>query len=437
MALATSEMHNVLLVTIDSLRPDFLGCYSDWARAEQLSPRLDAWAEQACLFRTSISQGPRTPESFPAILSGQYASRYLDIYSGLSEKRRLISEILKEHGYACAAFNSNPYISRRKGYGRGFDLYEDSVPLGPPRGLKGKVFINLLKLRNLFCEPYTPAPNINHQVFSWLKGRSGPLFLWVHYMDVHGPYIPKRGFRYYQRVKAGCLWRKATHAPEQVTPEEGQRLRAAYKEEIRYTDRFLMELIESFDPAKTLVIITADHGELFGEHGLYAHAFKLYDTLLRVPLLIRLPGQQQGRRIPEMVRSLDIVPTVLDTLGLGSGSDLDGRSLRPLMGVEKSPWVRQPAISEIWSKHLSVRTEDWKLIANYAEGWQELFDLAADPAESNNLIAVRPEVAAELEKVIRQHLLNMNAPEEDLRQCGIDATTDAATESRLRALGYM
>lgn len=428
-------MHNVLLVTIDSLRPDFLGCYSERARAQGLSPRLDEWAQTACLFRTCITQGPRTPEAFPAILSGQYACRYRDVFSGLSPQRRLLSEILGEHGYQCAAFNSNPYISQRSGYGRGFHLYEDSLPVSRPRGLAGRLFINLFKLRNLLLEPYVPAPRLNRQALSWLNKARRPFFLWVHYMDVHGPYIPKRGLRALQRLRAGLLWRKATHRPGEITPREREALLAAYQEEVRFTDHHLAQLLGHLDPRTTLVIVTADHGEMFGEHGLYGHTNNLYDSLLKVPLLLKLPGQEGPLVVERMVRSLDIVPSVLDILGLPNGHPCDGESLRPLLGGDAGAYQPTQAISEVWTKHLAIRTEEWKLIANYVEGRKELYDLRRDPEEARNLIGERPEVAKRLEEALREHLLKIEAPLDDLRQCGIEV--DDLLQSRLRALGYM
>jgi arylsulfatase len=428
-------MPNVLLVTIDSLRPDYLGCYSDWARAEGLSPHLDEWARSACLFETAISQGPRTPEAFPAILSGQYASRYRDVFGGLSPERRLISEILKEHGYACAAFNSNPYISRQMGYSRGFDLYEDNLMVGRRQGLAGNLFIHYFKLRNLLREPYVPAPQLNRQALGWLRDAPRPFFLWVHYMDVHGPYIPKRGFRPLQRLRAGLLWRKATHHPERITAAERKTLIAAYKEEIRFTDRFLAELLGSIDSRQTLVIITADHGELLGEHGLYAHTFKLYDTLLKVPLLVRLPGQDKPVVVRRMVRSLDIAPSVIDLLGLPGDHRFDGESFRPLLNGSPDGFRPTHAISEIWTTHLCVREERFKLIANYAEGEKELFELRADPGEERNVIGQHEQEAGRLEARLHEHLLSIKAPEDDLRRAGI--LEDEEVKSRLESLGYM
>ncbi len=427
---------NVLLITIDSLRPDYLGCYSEWARAEGLSPQLDAWAETACLFKTAITQGPRTPEAFPAILSGQYACRYLDTYRGLSERRVLLSERLRRRGYGCAAFNSNPYISRQMGYSRGFDLYEDNLLVGRRQGLAGSLFIGYFKLRNLLREPYVPAPRLNRQVLAWLEGARRPFFLWVHYMDVHGPYIPKRGLRPLQRLRAGLLWRKATHHPDKISAAERERLIATYKEELRYTDRFVADLLERIDQERTLVVITADHGELLGEHGLYAHPFKLYDTLLKVPLLIRLPGQRRQVVIERLVRSLDIAPTVVDALGLGEAADFDGASLLPLMDGNPQAYTPRQAISEIWTKHLSIREERFKLIADYTTGSKELYDLHSDPGEQANAIEHHPEEAGRLEAALRDHLLAINAPEEDLRYVGVEEQ-DEEVKSRLKSLGYM
>ena len=210
-------MFNLLLITIDSLRPDFIGCYNENAKRESLTPNIDKWAKDAFIFKNAISQGPRTGPSFPAIMSGLYPNVFNDMYN-LSEKRVLISEILKQNGYTTYAINSNPYISRATGYDRGFDFYDDFLYLRNKKGVSKKLLFYFIKLKSFLKEPYEPAHKINNKAFSWLKNKREPFFFWIHYMDVHGPYYSKKGWKLKNRINANILWRKVTKRPENLSP---------------------------------------------------------------------------------------------------------------------------------------------------------------------------------------------------------------------------
>lgn len=430
-------MYDVLLITIDSLRPDYVGFQGQKAKSDSLTLGLDQWAKDAFVFTNAISQGPRTPESFPAMLSGLYSCRYLDIFSGISEKRKLISEMLKKERYHTCAFNSNPYISRTMHYNRGFDLYDDNLFIIKNKGILGSIMINLFKLRSLLKEPYVPALKLNKQVYKWLDKQKTPQFTWVHYMDVHGPYISKKGWYAKNRVQSGFLWRKATHYPERITEEERNRLISSYKEEVRYADYYIGRLLKRINQDKTVIILTADHGECLGEHNLYSHKPVLYDTLLRIPLVIKVPPGfgLKPHTIDRMVRALDIVPTIVDLLGIKYGGSFDGESLVPLMQGDEEGYKCRYAISEVWTKYLSVRSEKWKLIANFSKKKKELFDLERDPNETVNLVSEFPDVVREFEGLIKEHLLAIDAPEDDLRQCGVDF--NEAVQAQLKGLGYM
>ena len=432
------ELPNVLLITIDSLRPDYLGCYSKWAKDENLSPYIDTWADDAVVFENAISQGPRTPESFPALLSGRYMTRYRDAFKGLSPDRKLISYILKKQGYFTAAFNSNPYISRFAHYDRGFDIFIDNLLTLKGTGLRKKVLLNYLRLKALLGEPYTTAARLNKQVFDILRTVNEPYFMWVHYMDVHGPYISKGGWYLKNTVRGGILWRKATRAPKKLIPKEKEELIKTYKEEVQYNDFYIGELLSKIDQNKTLIVLTADHGELLGEHGLFAHVpHILYDQLLKVPLIIKMPSDfpVKKRRISKTVKLLDIVPTIMDSLNSNHDIEYDGESLMPLIQGNTEAYKCDHIISEIWTKFLSVRKGEWKLIANYVNKNMELYNLKDDPDENNNLSGQQQDVVGEMEKIIKDHLLNINAPPEDIEKCGFEY--DEAIKAQLKGLGYM
>jgi len=433
---SVKELPNVLLITIDSLRPDYLGCYSQWAKEENLSPYIDSWSDGAVLFENAISQGPRTPESFPALLSGRYMTRYRDAFKGLSPERKLISYILKKQGYFTAAFNSNPYISRFAHYDRGFDIYIDNLFSAEGVFLGKKLLLKYLRLKALLGQPYTKAEKVNRQVFDVLKNIEQPYFMWVHYMDVHGPYISKSGWHLKNTVRGGILWRKATHTPKRLTLKEKEELVKTYKEEVRYNDFHIGELLSKIDQNKTLIVLTADHGELLGEHGLFAHVpHVLYDQLLKVPLIIKPPSDfpVKERRISRTVKLLDVVPTILDSLNSNHDIEYDGESLVPLIQGNSANYKCDHIISEIWTKFLSVRKGEWKLIANYQN--RKLYNLKNDPDENHNISGQRQDVVEEMEKIIKDHLLRINAPLEDIEECGFEY--DEAIKAQLKALGYM
>jgi len=432
------ELPNVLLITIDSLRPDYLGCYSKWAKDENLSPYIDTWADDAVVFESAITQGPRTPESFPALLSGRYMTRYRDAFTGLAPERRLISNLLKEKGFFTAAFNSNPYISKFSNYDKGFDIFIDNLFHAEGGRLTRKILLTYLRLKALSGEPYTTAEKVNQQVFSTLEHIKHPYFLWVHYMDVHGPYIQKRGWHLKNSIRGGKLWRKATHTPEKLALSEKEELVKAYKEEVQYNDFHIGELLSKIDQNKTLTVLTADHGELLGEHGLFAHVpHVLYDQLLKVPLIIKMPSDfpVKKRRISKTVKLLDIVPTIMDSLNSNHDIEYDGESLIPLIQGNTEVYKCDHIISEIWTKFLSVRKGEWKLIANYQKRKMQLYNLKNDPDENHNLSGQRQDVVGEMEKIIKDHLLRINAPPEDIEKCGFEY--DEAIKAQLKGLGYM
>jgi arylsulfatase len=343
----------------------------------------------------------------------------------------MMAEMFKENGYHTYGFNSNPYISHYYNFHRGFDLYQDNMPKATGKTVKKSSLFLFTHLKALLSEPYENAETINAQAIEQLRSIRTPYFMWIHYMDVHGPYIPKRGWRTLNRIKSAYLWRKSLQRPTQISGNQREWLIKSYKDEISYLDAHLAALLTHINQDDTIVIVTADHGDLFGEHNLYGHTLKLYNQLLHIPLVIKHPQMRPGRTIQSPVRSLDLLPTLTDMLGLQGRAAFDGKSLLPLMNGHAGD-TPGPILSEVSRKHLCVEQGHWKLIVNYKTDVKELYNLQEDPYERSNRRHELPHIAAELEEIIQKHLAS-HPPQEPTPRI----EHDEAMRARLQALGYM
>lgn len=435
-----SERMNVVLITIDSLRADCLGFLNDEIKREELTPNIDKLADESVIFSRAYSQGPRTKPSFPAILSGTYSSRFGG-YQNITRERIMISEIMREANYNTAAFHSNPYLSRTFNYEKGFDVFHDNLNLysGKLQKVNTKLFLFLWRIKILCLGAHLTAEEINSQVLSWFGGTREPFFLWLHYMDVHGPYVSKKGWLVKNRVKGTLLWQKALRNQESISTQERSYLIETYKEEIKYLDTHIGELLNEIDQDNTIIIITSDHGELFGEHALYGHTHNAFDALLHVPLLIKLPPYYEcmPQKIDRMVKLLDIVPTITDLLEIKTGLQFDGESLRPLIEGREEQYSSDYVISEVRKAFLCVRKNKWKFVLNKRENnpWKGLFDMENDMDESNNLIDKETAIANQLEELLNNHLEAIES--ESSPSSHDEIVEDEAMKIRLKGLGYL
>jgi arylsulfatase A-like enzyme len=454
---------NVILITIDSLRADhvsFLGY------PRNTTPFMDKIAEQGVVFTNAISNAHNTSTSFPAILSSTYTLMYPDCathyFKKLSHSRTMIAEILKENGYATGAFHSNPLLTKYYGYNRGFDTFEDlghseiqedrikfskSSSENDRKSKKNPTrtfFKNMLsKNKFLFKQalrthyilfnrikrlPYAKAELINKKALDWLDGREDNFLTWIHYMDPHYPYMPSWehlqhfSSKQISHLEMSILWGWASMAfnPDCISEKDLKKVIDLYDGEIRYLDEQIHKLIkelkkrELFD--NSLIIITADHGEQFKEHGGFSHWPKLYDELIHVPLLILAPGIKTGTRIEELVQHLDIAPTILDYLAINAPQNFRGNSLIPLVngsnfdpskGVISETLYKGRRVSTDGTgyKILSYRTKKWKYIFDEGTKQDELYDLERDPKEKQNISKSNIERCREFEDKIRAHIL--------------------------------
>ena len=391
-------MRNVILLTIDTLRRDALGCYGGG-----LTPFLDSIQNHCIQFNQAHSTGPYTQAAFLAILTSSY---YLEHgkQKMLSKKRTLISEVLRRTGIATAAFHSNPYLSAYFGWNRGWDVFYDSME-------------DELDERT----PYIKAHEINRKVDTWLsshaqKGTHKPFFLWVHYMDVHEPYIPQS--RYIDFVDSTIqiteeeMFRlfKEVVLKRDVSDRRGvQVLRKLYDAHVREVDDAIKELFGILEKWKVLeeswVILATDHGDEFGEHGGLSHDGKMYSELVHVPLILFDPTSEKGEFSDLLVSTIDIPPTILYLFGLPQINRFQGHSLLPLKdypvrGVFGEAMDKLGSHERGEDKEIHYYQEgDFKIIYRERDDSWELYDLKDDPREANNIVEASPQAEAMKQKV--------------------------------------
>ncbi len=407
---------NIFLITIDALRYDHLGCYG---YHRNTSPNIDALAGRGVKFTQAISNGGHTQTSFPAIMASALPPLQHAEGKDILQRSVTLAEVLKKAGYHTAAFHSNPLLSHFHGYDHGFDLFDDSFrQLRPWRarllvrgiakssgGLIAKVADKAsLALKPIFTHVLTPpiinAEEITRKSLKWHEAQNGKIFIWLHYMDVHHPYMPENEYlsQFYDqpvsRRRMNILWRKMTRKPAEVSQAEREILINLYDADIKYTDSIIGALLDRLGSQmnNTVVIITADHGDEFGEHGRFGHE-TLYDGLLRVPLIIAGPGVESGISINRQVGLINLAPTIADIAGISKPRSFYGKNLLYLMGEEEKyvtgtvSTIMHPGLGQ---RSISYRLPEWKYICTERinDGClmgEEVYNLVDDPGELRNL----------------------------------------------------
>ncbi|MCK4305277.1 MAG: sulfatase, partial [Candidatus Eisenbacteria sp.] len=449
----TGPIQNLLLVTIDALRADHLGAYG---YERPTSPVIDSLAAESVLFEHCFSQGNRTELSMGSMFTSLYPSmhsvrRVKYMANALPDEIETLAESLRDAGLRTVGLMDNPYLKREWGLTQGFDLVKEFhygyLGLLPVRCL---LRLGLLSSPNRV--PLAPVPRadlvIDEAIRQLRHLKDRPFYLYVHLMDVHHPYIPPKPYEAsFQTPGASSTQAKSfwmSHwAVFNMLPSEEELLPRAdllrvtdlYDAAIRYVDAQIGRLLKQMDllglSENTLVILTSDHGDEFLEHGDILHKNQfLYDELIHVPLIIRTPGNEKPRRVEEIVRHIDFLPTVQEIFGLPIGGDVQGQSLKPLL-FGSPGWVEVPAFSQSY-EFAAVRTQTHKLMYNLPNGKSHCFDLLVDPAEMNNVYG---EAAAceSLESALMKFLLKVIIPHDrdNLQEI------DERTREQLRSLGYM
>jgi len=444
------KKQNVILITIDSLRADHLGFMG---YKKDISPNIDKLSKESTVFNKAFSVGPITHHSFPGILTSTYPLDYQGPYK-IEKPRVLISQALKEQGYITAAFHSNPALSDYFGYNQGWDYFED-INISPSiitndgyNDFKisvkyfvkkiGKVFLNffpdvffllkyiLYKLNKLkTIQKRIKGELINRVAKDFIisvKKEEKPFFAWIHYMDVHCPYLPydcyfkDRKFSYSELIakEAPRYFSERYSFWTPLVSFNRKHLKKSinlYDDGIKYVDEQIGDLVnflkrEGFYK-NTVLVITSDHGDEFLEHKGGLHTNSLYNELLHVPLLIYAPSKSSGT-INKPVSLIDIPTTISDLLGVEKDKNFKGQNIfqnsNDLVFHETVRVAEMNDLSINSKKQCKIACQNkgWKYIIDYGTGMEELYNLLTDPKEQNNILNQEPKILSQMKEKIKE-----------------------------------
>lgn len=427
-----SNQPNVLLVTIDTLRADRIGAYG-FAMAH--TPVLDQIAREGVRFDHAICQLPQTDPSHTALMTGLYASTSgvkVHMTDKLRQGAQTAAGIFQAAGYQTAGFYSWPSLDGQYcGLEQGYQTYEGYVfdsskwsassPNAPLSAsypdLKSQVSIARTTDISIASYPnyelvFDGRSDVTNQaVFAWLDAHvgQGPFFLWVHYFDCHVPYTPPVGYDHlwgldYQGTIDGAFTTLGDlyDGKRQATPADIVRIQELYQGEIAFADAQLGQLLAHLNGLgakdNTIITVTGDHGESFGEHGDWLHGLKVFESEIHVPLLLRYPGHlPAGVNVVAPIQHIDVLPTLLELTGLSAKESLQGTSLLPIISPDADASSRV-AFTELANEaFVSVLSwGDWKLIRNNANDQVQLYNLNLDETEQQNLAGDELKITAEL-----------------------------------------
>jgi len=457
------ESQNILLITIDSLRQDFLGTT---VNGRSISPRIDGLANDGLQFPQAVANGSNTPSSFPSILTSTYPLMYGG-YRYLDDERPFVAGTFRNAGFETVAYHSNPHLGPDMNYDQGFERFndqgssDDRSEIGILNRTKNAVeqridrdsvlYGVLRRAWHIFSlttdtAAYADAEEISESATAWIDERDAdrPFFTWLHYMDVHYPFMPPEEHLEALNIDPPSKRRIAKlnglmhEEPDQITDTDREQLLDLYRAEIHYADAQIGRVLDRLESAKelenTLVVVTGDHGEAFGEHGRYGHHPFLYDELLRVPLVMNGPGIEAGKTVDEQVSLVDIGPTLYNLIGIDIPDTVQGESLVPLIDPDSGKQNERIALSTaLGGETLATRTSKWKCFWRVRDEQVELYDLENDPEETRDVSEQYPDVVERFKSELESHLEDADATDIDLP----DPTVSDEAQGRLRDLGYV
>jgi arylsulfatase A-like enzyme len=401
---AAGPRPNLLFISIDTLRADHLGAYG---YKRPTSPRIDEFAKSAVLFEQAHSSASWTLPSLTSLMTSLYSSTHgcWKIDSRLDPSFHTLAELLRNAGYDTAMVASHTFLSGRYGLQKGFTHVDSRI---------------------LQTDVNITSPEITEKGIEWLQDKAAvqdgiPWFLWLHYFDPHDTYLAHPGFS------------------EQFGTTEEIDL---YDGEIAFTDHYIGNLLDQLARLNladnTIVVIVADHGEEFREHGQTRHGYNLYEETIRVPLMFRAPGYSP-RRVEPVIATVDLMPTLLEICSVSVSHPIEGQSLLALARGDSAP--EREAVSEVrWHKGQdmkSLRRGSWKFI-DHLYGKQKLdllFALPDDPGELLDASSSFPKVTDELREELKRRLKHARELAGSYGQ-STQSPSSGADQEHLNGLGY-
>jgi len=393
----TEARPNILFITIDALSAKHIGSYGN---SGIQTPTIDSLAGAGVKFLMQINSFSQTNPSIASIFTASYpAATRVRVHGAdrLPDSIPTLASVLADHGYNTAAiYSSRAMDPETSGLDRGFKLYQPVYYPNPDQEDIWRLFDGRADLTT-------------DGAVAWLDHEPAtPFFLWVHYQDPHYPYMPPPpfdtmydecescsdgGFGTIDRIGAG----------EQLPSRDIAHIRALYDGEISFADQELGRLLDRMREAgyldNTMIILTADEGQSLNDNDVWFHPNILFNSVIRAPLIIDYPGSiPEGLSVSSVTRGVDIMPTILETLGIPPSRQSEGKSLWPLIKGEENEDERVAFTQGIFDRNISIVSGQWKLIRDNQVDDLQLYDLEADPDETNNLAQANPEVAALLDR---------------------------------------
>jgi len=434
--------HNVILIIIDTARPDHFSCYG---YERETTPRIDQLAKEGVRFENAISASPWTLPSIASILTGLWPHRHLAGYpvkdpetnqeglTYLSESALSIAEILSQNNYQTAGFFQNPFVDPGFGLNRGFDTYD-----------------------------YFPGDNLHirradmvfKQAIDWLekyRNKRKPFFMLIHLFDPHLAYDPPAQFMlpfiYGYKGKMtppfnpdDAFLEKIRKGEVKYDAEDQKFIIGLYNGELGFVDNWVGVFMDYLKDKKlyeqSLIILTADHGEEFWEHNSFEHGHSLYQELLRVPLIMRFPGKENGGSVvKERVSLVDLAPSIMTYLGIDTPFQGTGRSFISMPGAVVKPRERAiiAELNRIGDPLQAIYSGDYKAILNRVNGNIEIYNLKDDPKETKNLFGTKQSYPPEIIDQIR----GVAEAIKQLDKEGKPATIAPEIRAKLKSLGYL
>ncbi len=443
---ARNRRPHVVLISIDTLRPDHLGCYG---YERQTSPNIDRLAREGTRYTRAYSPTSWTLPAHMSMFTSQTPSHHgiVEDRYALGQDATTLAEVIQAGGYDTAAITSWIYVGRKFGFDQGFAHFEELAQPQRRAAASGT--------------GASPARTTTDAAIRWLqRPRENPAFLFVHYFDPHMNYEPPPPYDimfdadYRGDADGSYTWAKPFIAafqsePRAIDARDREHMLALYDGEIAYTDAHVGRLLDAVDRElgldNCIVVLTSDHGEEFGEHGsLEGHGWTLYDEVLNVPLIVRWPGHvAAGRAVDDPVTLVDLGPTVLDLLKLTRPASFAGRSV-----LESAPGQPRWLFAEsdrFGVRKRSLRGPRYKIISTEDTGGSakglpireglEVFDLIEDPGETNDLSTRDSTRTSDLAKLLAE--ATARASSGSMTASARDEELSAEEEERLRSLGYI